>query len=352
MQNTRHIALRALVWSMLILLFFTLVPLSVLADEAETTHTLYSGPSTRSASVSTFSDGDIVTVLDRTNADWARIVLENGTVGYCDRRLLGSAGETEVLLEAFTTAKTRRPVSLRSAAAPDAPVIGKLAANAHVVLDSEEKNGYCAVTVSGISGYLLSDNIMRLEPEPAIIRTVPQLTADGAKTETEAHRKLQALSTYFEDGRYWNYIGTGLAWGEGTAFSVTDTPCAHAQNGYDYCNVYNGVTSTFFPQYGIDMQCLGYAGLISDLVFGTDAPISVHYDLDAVRVGDHIRLVEYEHSMIVTDTGTRADGTRFFRVTEVNADYENCEIEWGRLVTENDLYALGDIVEIFTRYEN
>ena len=66
-----------------------------------------------------------------------------------------------------------------------------------------------------------------------------------------------------------------------------------------------------------------------------------------MRVGDHIRLIDLEHSVLVTETGTQADGSRYVRVTEVNADYESCKIAWGRTITEDELYGTA---EILTRY--
>ncbi|MGN0478569.1 MAG: SH3 domain-containing protein, partial [Hominenteromicrobium sp.] len=257
------------------------------ASAAETArHILYSGPTEYSAAAASFSDGDTVTVLDRINESWARIMLKDGTVGYCDGSLLGCS--QSVCTEKLSAAKTQSPVPVRLEADPDSAVIGRLAANVCVKLLSDtEENGYRKVSVHGTAtGYLPSARLTMLEPETATVRTVPKLTANGAETEEEASRKLRALAEYFEDGRYWNYIGTGLPWGEGTAFSVTDVPCMHSGCGYNYCNVYNGSVIGYFPEYGIGMQCLGYASLISDLVFGTDAPVTVHSDFDRVRVGD------------------------------------------------------------------
>ena len=54
--------------------------------------------------------------------------------------------------------------------------------------------------------------------------------------------------------------------------------------------------------------------------------------------------------MVVTEIGTEADGSRYIQVTEVNEDYETCRISWGRTITEDELYGLGDTVQILTRY--
>ncbi len=177
----------------------------------------------------------------------------------------------------------------------------------------------------------------------------PTLQTTDALTEIRVERQLKRLSDYFTDGSYWNHYDidtTGMSDLE-IATCVTDTPCAHSVNGYTYCNVYNGAMATVFPQYDYDTQCLGYASLISDLLFGTDAPVTEFYDFDSLRIGDHIRLVNNEHSMIVTDIDWDTDT---ITVTEANADYENCAISWGRTITRDELYSMESDVRFYTRY--
>ncbi|MEG1427543.1 MAG: hypothetical protein RSC76_07630 [Oscillospiraceae bacterium] len=115
------------------------------------------------------------------------------------------------------------------------------------------------------------------------------------------------------------------------------------ENGYEYCNEYDSGTMDLFD-YGDNIQCLGFASMISDFLFGKNAPFTEFYDFADLRVGDHIRLLEYEHSMIVTEID---DGT--LHIAECNYDYENCQIDWERVVTEDDLseYAC----EFITRYQ-
>lgn len=179
---------------------------------------------------------------------------------------------------------------------------------------------------------------------PPSLQTTEEIVAKRAEIQ------LHKLENYFVDGTYWNHFGvdvTGMS-DEEIALYTTDTPCAHSANGYEYCNVYNGVMAEYFPQYDYETQCLGFASLISDLIFGLDAPVTEFYDFDALRIGDHIRLADSEHSMIVTEIDADADSVT---VLEVNADYENCEITWGRTVTRDDLYATDSYVQFFTRYE-
>ena len=187
--------------------------------------------------------------------------------------------------------------------------------------------------------------ISRAELEVA----VPSFETVDELTEAHVLLELEQLAAYFEDGRYWNHYGMDASsmndWEQ--ALCITDQACAHSENGYDYCNIYNGAISDYFPQYDYDTQCLGYAALISDLLFGTDAPVTEFYDFDSLRIGDHIRLVENEHSMIVTDIDWSTDT---ITVTEVNADYENCRISWGRTITRDELYSMEGEAIFHTRY--
>ena len=163
--------------------------------------------------------------------------------------------------------------------------------------------------------------------------------------------RLELLEDYFPNGMYWNHIGvdTSEMTADEIAMCVTDTPCNHSVYGYGNCNIYNGLMDDFFPQYGDEMQCLGYVSIISDLLFGYDAPITEFYDFDELRIGDHIRMGWYEHSMIVTDIDWDTDT---ITVTEVNADYENCQISWDRQITRSELLGMEGDRTYYTRYAN
>ncbi len=180
---------------------------------------------------------------------------------------------------------------------------------------------------------------------------VPVLQTTAELMQHRVETQLKRLSSYFKDGSYWNHIGIDISdMSEiDRAMCVTDTPCMHTENGYDFCNIYNGVMAEYFPQYDYETQCLAYASLVSDLIFGLDAPVTEFYDFDSLHVGDHIRLVENEHSMIVTDIDW---DTETLTVTEVNSDYENCQISWGRQITRSELYSMESQPLFFTRYED
>lgn len=178
----------------------------------------------------------------------------------------------------------------------------------------------------------------------------PVLETTEQITERLAEQRLTLLENYFCDGLYWNHIGvdTSGMTGMEAAMCVTDTCCAHYSNGYVYCNVYSGTMAESFSNLSYLTQCLGYASLLSDLIFRTDAPVTEFSDFDDLRIGDHIRLVYNEHSMIVTDIDWE---TETVTVTEVNADYQNCQISWGRQFTKAQLYQMESYIRYFTRYE-
>lgn len=195
---------------------------------------------------------------------------------------------------------------------------------------------YAAVDETGAVGYLYGENLYRLDEEDR-----PSASSLFAELLDE---RLQALQEQYPAGKYWNHMGMDIPYGDETPGIVTDIPCSHSEYGELYCNFYNGGTRSLFP-YDTLCECLGFASLLSDRLFGTDAGFYVHNDPSLLRVGDHIRLREYEHSMTVvriTDAGVE--------VAEVNEDYEDCLIGWGRIVTWDELYGLLWDSEYISRY--
>lgn len=161
-------------------------------------------------------------------------------------------------------------------------------------------------------------------------------------TEEEAAATLESLRDTFPEGSYWNHVGVE-DWDE---FTVTDSPCQHDLYWDAYCNTYTGGIQELFPQFEPMEQCLGFAALLSDLVFGEDAPVSTFTDYTQLRVGDNIRLELTEHSMVVLTV----DGEGI-TVVECNSDYEHCRISWDRSLSWDDLAATSYEMECITRYE-
>ena len=80
-------------------------------------------------------------------------------------------------------------------------------------------------------------------------------------------------------------------------------------------------------------------------MFGVDAPVDVFTDYTALRPGDHIRLQETEHSMIVLTVEDEG-----ITVVECNSDYEHCRISWDRFLSWDELAAYSYEMECITRY--
>lgn len=210
-------------------------------------------------------------------------------------------------------------------------------------------------TEAGVSQAALREEAALSEASSAV-ESVPEESSQGAVdfavsyyeepqpiTEEEAAATLESLRDTFPEGAYWNHVGVE-DWDE---FTVTQYSCQHDLYWDTYCNTYVGATQTLFPQYYPLEQCLGFASLLSDLIFGEDAPLTVFYDYSQLRPGDHIRLELTEHSMTVLSV--EEDG---ITVVECNSDYEHCRISWDRFLSWDDLAAYSYEMECITRYED
>lgn len=165
-------------------------------------------------------------------------------------------------------------------------------------------------------------------------------------TEEEILVRFEELREIFPEGKYWNHRGVTVEDGAETCYIITDTPCWHGKYGDVYCNRYDGATKELFPEYGYLTQCLAYASLVSDYIFGEDAPLTVFYDYDQLQIGDHIRLTSVMHSMTVTE---KTD--EYVTVMEVDADGVQCLITWDRQITRATLESYGSNIMYITRYE-
>ena len=209
-------------------------------------------------------------------------------------------------------------------------------------------------TEAGVSQAALREEAALSEASSAV-ESAPEESSQGAVdfavsyyeepqpiTEEEAAATLESLRDTFPDGSYWNHMGLE-EWDE---FTVTDIPCDHDLYWDTYCNSYTGGIQELFPQFEPMEQCLGFAALLSDLVFGEDAPVSTFTDYIQLRVGDHIRLELTEHSMTVLTVAEEG-----ITVVECNRDYEHCRISWDRFLSWEELAAYSYEMECITRYE-
>lgn len=136
---------------------------------------------------------------------------------------------------------------------------------------------------------------------------------------TQVQEKLNALRSKYPEGYYWNAHTPSEKYP-----AVTETPCSdHSAGKYSMCIG----------------QCWCFADLISDEVFGEDAPVTYDITAETMKIGDHIRTSH--HSVIITDLIKEGDviGYDFYneenitsfsdRVIVVHCNwYGTCNIMW------------------------
>lgn len=188
--------------------------------------------------------------------------------------------------------------------------------------------------------YMYAENLCRVENNEAV---------DTTLYEEYVTKCLNELREIFPHGKYWNHVGSEISVKEPTPYYVTDTPCTHHTapgNNFcsDYCNRYYSAASR-----SMNMQCLGFARLLSDEIFGENAPVHSYRDLNQLRVGDHIRFKYNSGNHSVTVTGIY---DTYITVVEVNRDFRTCKIEWERRVDYTELEKGKKVKDIifYTRY--
>lgn len=255
---------------------------------------------------------------------------KTGESSFLDDKTKSVSVEVEPVL-----AQTGDPTFLYAEPSPEGSLAAIEGGQEFSVTETGDPLWYFASLADGTTGYLYGDNLYRV-------------SEDGVSSQSlfleMAENRFAALKEQFPEGKYWNHMYEDLPYGEETPFSVSDTPCDHDVYGELYCNFYNGKTEELFP-YDTLCQCLGFASFLSDQIFGTEAPIHTFHDPYALRIGDHIRLHEYEHSMTVVEITDE-----YLTVAEVNADYQDCLIEWSRQFTYYELEELSWDSEYITRY--
>lgn len=172
----------------------------------------------------------------------------------------------------------------------------------------------------------------------------PSLSPEKSQDES-VWEKLKLLEKEFPSGSYWNHRGIEISDSVPDWTITTDIPCDHSVYGDIYCNHYDGATKEFFPQYEHLIQCLGFSSMLSDRIFGEEAPIKIHRDFNGLRLGDQIRLTGSWHSMLVIEKTQNC-----VIVAECDEDATTCEISWGRKISKNELTSYGEEIEYITRY--
>ena len=150
----------------------------------------------------------------------------------------------------------------------------------------------------------------------------------------EFNKKIIILQEMFPNGKYWNHMGKEQSNPKETnnVYSVTDIPCNHSQYGEIYCNAHYGKSDEVYPYEATCCQCRGFASILSDLVFGEDAPVRFFEDYDELKIGDQARIDGDFHSVFIID---KTDD--YVIVAECNSDLETCQIQWGRKILREDM---------------
>lgn len=140
------------------------------------------------------------------------------------------------------------------------------------------------------------------------------------------NKQIINLQKEFPKGYYWNHMGSTT-----NSNSVTKTPCNNKLNGNKYCNEYQG-KSTIACGFNIGRQCAGFSSMLSDRIFGKNAPAKIFYNYDDLKIGDQARINNNSHTVFIID---KTD--EYVIVAECNADYKTCIINWGRKIPRNKL---------------
>ena len=148
------------------------------------------------------------------------------------------------------------------------------------------------------------------------------------------NNKIIELQKIFPEGKFWNHMGLEATNSEVTnnIYSVTDIPCNHTKNGENYCNAHYGKSDDLYPYKATCCQCRGFTSLLSDLIFGADAPVRYFEDYDELRIGDQARIDGDYHSVFIID---KTD--EYVIVAECNRDLQTCQINWGRKILREDM---------------
>lgn len=158
--------------------------------------------------------------------------------------------------------------------------------------------------------------------ETTVEVTTTQPVTYSQMTDEQIMEKLKKLAEIFPAGKYWNHFSENY-----DVYSLTDIPCNYDKD-YNNCNTYVGMINTIMPYWVTGKQCLGFASLCSDYIFGKSENIRAYNDFDQIQIGDQIRTnvntIYGNHSALIID---KTD--EYIVVMECNADYKTCKIEWG-----------------------
>lgn len=147
------------------------------------------------------------------------------------------------------------------------------------------------------------------------------------------NNKINELKEKYPDGMYFNHMGMDEDEIEGlNIITCTDIACNHSKNSTKYCDIYNGKSSDAYPYSVAGRQSVGFASMLSDMIFGEDAHAYEITDYDNVRIGDQARIDGDTQTVFIIE---KTD--EYIIVSEVNENGQNCLISWGRKIMKKDL---------------
>lgn len=145
------------------------------------------------------------------------------------------------------------------------------------------------------------------------------------------NQKLTELMERFPSGRYWNRADVEEQ--ETVAYDhISDKSCNHNSNGNKLCMIYEGRSNEAYPYKVAGRQSVGFASVLSDIVFGKELSAYSFTDYASVREGDQARIDNDTHTVFVQE---KTD--EYIIVAEVNENGNDCIISWGRKLVKSQL---------------
>lgn len=219
----------------------------------------------------------------------------------------------------------KSPVVLRAVPSYDGAALGVLDSGDNAIRIETGSNGWDMVLFQNQAGFI---NQSYLTDQSGECAKKGLVTASLISEEEYPDGWLEAfnakiieLQTEYPNGFYWNHRGI-----EPGSAEVTNAPCQHSIYGEFYCNK-NDVKTAHFLGFSYGTQCTGFSGMLSDSVFGKDAPIKSFKSYDDIKIGDEARINADSHTVFILD---KTD--EYVIVAECNADYQTCRIDWGRKI--------------------
>ena len=165
--------------------------LSVTVSAADTVYAkttaylnLRSGMGTNYGVITVIDENVKVTVLDRSNPNWIKVRLSNGTTGYC------SADYLDIITDGYTTAS----VNIRTGAGTNYPVVTTVPKNTKIDIVKFSGSSWAFIKIpNGTTGYICTDYVSFTAPAS----TQTSSTATSSDIRLSASSKKIALGTAY-----------------------------------------------------------------------------------------------------------------------------------------------------------